>query len=121
MSEYIKRDTALKIIDNYAKTVEEKNSQAAVQAVRDIVAVICPVEDVAPVIHGHIVWKLRHRGGFTQKRCIKNGVFDCDHKAVIDDRSAGEEPYCSECGKILGDYMNFCGNCGARMDGDSND
>lgn len=77
-----------------------------------------PVADVEPVIHGHIVWKRRHRGGFTKKKCIKNGGYDCDHNAVIDDRSVGEEPYCSECGKILGDCMNFCGNCGARMDGD---
>jgi len=98
MSEYIKRDTALKIIDNYAKTVEEKNSQAAIQAVRDIVAVICPVEDVAPVIHG----------------CWKN--------------IGGDEWCCNCCGYVKTTESRndrpaykFCPDCGARMDGDSND
>lgn len=23
----------------------------------------------------------------------------------------------SECGKLLGEFLNYCGNCGAKMDG----
>lgn len=117
MAEYIKREDVLaEQFETDEYNAETDRFDMRVVDVADIKFI--PAEDVAPVIHGHIVWKKRHRGGFTKKKCIKNGGYDCDHNAVIDDRSAGEEPYCSECGKILGDYMNFCGNCGARMDGD---
>lgn len=115
---YLDRSEVLKIVGYVARTWGIFGSVR--KALTDKIKAI-PAADVEPVKHGHIVWKKRHRGGFTQKKCIKNGGYDCDHKAVIDDRSAGEEPYCSECGGILGDWMNFCGNCGARMDGDSND
>lgn len=85
-------------------------------------------EDVASVRHGHIIWKRRRRGGFRHVKCLHhfcNFVMEdnapCKHIAKIDERYTIDEPYCSECGKILGDFLNYCGNCGARMDGDKND
>ena len=87
-----------------------------------------PAADVAPVRHGHIIWKRRRRGGFRHAKCLHrfcNFVIEdnapCKHIAKIDERYTIDEPYCSECGKLLGDFLNYCGNCGARMDGDLNE
>lgn len=84
--------------------------------------------DVAPVRHGYIIWKRRRRGGFRHVKCLHrfcNFVIEdnapCKHIAKIDERYTTDEPYCSECGKLLGDFLNYCGNCGARMDGDNNE
>ena len=83
--------------------------------------------DVAPVRHGHIIWKRRRRGGFRHVKCLHrfcNFVIEdnapCKHIAKIDERYTIDEPYCSECGKLLGDFLNYCGNCGAKMGGDEN-
>lgn len=46
---YIDRETALKIIDNYSKTVSE-DGKVIVKAVRDIVDTICPAADVVEVV-----------------------------------------------------------------------
>ena len=90
--------------------------------------ILCvPAADVAPVRHGHIIWKRRRRGGFRHAKCLHrfcNFVIEdnapCKHIAKIDERYTIDEPYCSECGKLLGDFLNYCGNCGAKMDGDKN-
>lgn len=47
MDEYIKREDALKIIDNYSKAVTEEG-MVVVDAIRDIVAIITPTADVVP-------------------------------------------------------------------------
>lgn len=49
MPEYIERETAIEIIDNYGKTIS-KDCIAVYQAIRDIVDVICPVADVVEVV-----------------------------------------------------------------------
>lgn len=85
-------------------------------------------EDIAPVVHGQIIWKERHRGGFKTAKCLhsfndintENNI-PCKHIAKIDERYTINEPYCSKCGKLLGDFLNYCGNCGAKMDGDKNE
>lgn len=46
---YIERETALQIIDNYAKTVSE-DGKVVVDAIRDIVEVITPTADVVSVV-----------------------------------------------------------------------
>ena len=47
MARYIDAETALKIIDSYAKTVSE-DGKTVVEAIRDIVEIITPTADVAP-------------------------------------------------------------------------
>ena len=47
MDEYVKREDALKIIDNYSKAVTEEG-MVVVNAIRDIIAVITPTADVVP-------------------------------------------------------------------------
>jgi hypothetical protein len=41
MADIIERETALKIIDSYGRTLSEEG-RVVYQAIRDIVAVICP-------------------------------------------------------------------------------
>ena len=41
------------------------------------------------------------------------------HIATIDERYTDNVPYCSECGKMLGDFLNYCGNCGCKLDDES--
>ena len=82
---------------------------------------------VAPVKHGHIVWKEYHKGGIRRRKCLQEikSVYieqqmPCKHIAITDERYLSKDPYCSECGKLLGEFLNYCGNCGAKMDGGEN-
>ena len=54
---YIERETALKTIDNYSKTVNAEG-KVIVKAVRDIVDFICPPADVQVVRHGKNITKI---------------------------------------------------------------
>lgn len=88
-----------------------------------------PAADVVPVKHGHIVWKEYHKGGIRRRKCLQEikSVYieqqmPCKHIAIVDERYLSKDPYCSECGMLLGEFLSYCGNCGAKMDGgDSND
>lgn len=96
MARYIDADEALKIIDNYTKTITEDGKVVA-KAIRDIVEIICPESEVVKVKHGK--WK----------ECFE------DWRKQI----AGDE--CSVCGfqhygTSITNY-NYCPNCGAKMDG----
>ena len=84
-----------------------------------------PVADVSPVKHGHIVWKEYHKGGIRRRKCLQEikSVYieqqmPCKHIAIIDERYLSKDPYCSECGKLLGEFLNYCVNCGAKMGGE---
>ena len=98
MTDYIKREDAIKLIN---KCVSHTSPKAKVMDFRhgeinglnwacDIIEEM-PSADVAPVMHGRWV--------------------------VID----AEEPRrygCSECKRLSWNMENYCGNCGARMDGE---
>ena len=73
-----------------------------------------PTADVEEVKHGEWVYKHRHRGGFERKTVYDD--FNNPHTITIDNRYECDEPYCSVCGKLGGDFLNYCGNCGAKMD-----
>lgn len=72
------------------------------------------MDNVRPVVHGHWIWKHRHRGGF--KKVSGVDAYGNEHTIIIDDRYETDDPYCSECG-LLNDSssLNFCPNCGADM------
>lgn len=74
-----------------------------------------PPSDVAEVKHGEWIYKHRHRGGFERRTVYDE--FNNPHTITLDNRYECDEPYCSVCGKIGGDFLNYCGNCGAKMDG----
>lgn len=79
-----------------------------------------PICDVAPIIHGHIIRKLRHRGGFQLLKGIdtKTGKI-CTIR--YDGRYESNDPYCSICGKLCGEALNYCSNCGAKLDEETNE
>lgn len=93
--EYIEREAALKIIDNYSKTINE-DGKAIVKAVRDIVDFICPPADVQEVRHS---------------------------KWEYEDSDIGWTDYsCNSCGNIIttvaepNELYEYCPYCGAKMD-----
>lgn len=72
-----------------------------------------PTIEAEPVRHGHIIMKKRVIGGFKHYKCP-----ECSHVWQKDERHKTDELFCSECGKVLADnYINFCPQCGAKMDG----
>lgn len=108
MDEYISREEAVKKIKSCIFTADDAWESGYNTAMAELMELIkhIPAADVQPVKHGR--W--------------------------IIDYAEGTEIYhahCSECGKepdrnIGGDYYidkfsDFCPNCGARMDGDSNE
>lgn len=98
---YIERETALKIIDNYSKTVNA-DGKVIVEAVRDIVDTICPVADVVEVRHGKWIKTYSDNkldGNYYCSNC-KNGI----------DIATGEET-------PIDRELYYCPNCGAKMDG----
>lgn len=134
MAEYIEREEVLKLMRIVSRDIEDVPENAfpknyadgwedGLETAADKVENI-PSADVRPERHGHVVWRERHSGGFRTVKClyefpdiIKENNIACKHIAKFDDRCTIKEPYCSECGKRLGDFINFCGNCGAKMDG----
>ncbi len=108
-NEYIKRKAVNDILnelggcdasDEWGKGWD-KAIDTAIEAVRQL-----PVANVTPIKHGHIVLKERCQGGFKSTKCS-----NCTYKNAL-----CRIPYCSECGKLLGTFQNYCGNCGAKMD-----
>lgn len=91
MKEYIERAAAVKKFENFRRDCEEADDPRAAQVFDDCVAELMdlPAADVAPVRHGR--WK----NG-------RNGLYDT----------------CSACEKeiYLAIPMNYCPECGARMD-----
>lgn len=95
MSEYVKRDAAIKVIQDYGKGAIS-DGMTALGPVDDIVALARAMErldaaDVAPVVHG---------------RWVSNGIPD----SILSG--------CSACGFSCGaSSFRYCPNCGARMNG----
>lgn len=76
--------------------------------------------EVAPVRHGRWIMKHKHRGGFRRY----TGIDDMgeQHTITVDERVEYDDRYCSECGKQSADnFLTYCPNCGAKMDGDDGD
>ena len=101
MAEYIDRELAIKAVRNEDKDVmadygEEYGTEWGFSEEKIIEIIMkVPAADVAPVLHGK--WKYKEEWG----RLVTN--------------------YCSICGQSLTTVygkgkMNFCPNCGAKMD-----
>ena len=110
MAEYIEREKAVNAVRNVYLGVQ------GVQAINRIKAA-----DVEPVRHGRWIKEHRQRGGFHRY----TGLDDMgeQHTITVDERFEYDDRYCSECGKQSADnFLNYCPNCGAKMDlrGDDN-
>lgn len=93
MSDYIKREDAMVAYANHEVDIRQGKFDDYHQYMRNVLRSV-ESADVAPVRHGRWV--------------------------VID----AEEPRrygCSECKRLSWHMENYCGNCGARMDGDEDD
>ena len=101
MARYIDADEALKIIDNYTKTITDDGKVVA-KAIRDVVEIICPEADVAEVKHGK--WKIEESK---------------EHFNVICS-SCNKDFYVYKKGQYRIQCSNYCPNCGARMNGGTN-
>lgn len=75
----------------------------------------CENKELAEVKHGEWIYKHRHRGGFVKRTGYDE--FGNLHTITVDDRFEINDPYCSVCGKLGGEFLNYCGNCGAKMNG----
>ena len=76
-----------------------------------------PAVDAVPVVHGRWIYKERHRKSYRQY----TGFDDAGetHTIMVLEESDGKEPYCSECGAQAAEsFLDYCPNCGARMDGE---
>ena len=108
MAEYIDRDKLLRDIDHYHVSDGKFQHWVEIQL----------AADVAPVVHGHWVYKRRRSGGFRIRTgLLKNGE---RVKVLIDEREDTMEPFCSVCGthndSTNDQNMRYCPNCGAKMD-----
>lgn len=134
MIDCIERDKVLEFIKESIKEAEAEYIKSectctddfidgwvsGLQDIENDVSKNIPSANVRPERRGHIIWRKRHRGGFRTAKCLSdfgNCIFTptCKHIAKIDERCIIDEPYCSECSKLLGDSLNFCPNCGAKM------
>lgn len=76
---------------------------------------LAPTIDAVPVVHGHIVWKDRRRGGV--RKATGFDELGVERTVRYMDSYVERTPYCSVCGKILGDtFLTYCSNCGAKID-----
>lgn len=109
MSDYISREAALEIITRTCG-----DYAAAFAEIRKL-----PAADVAPVVHGTPVTEVRTRTIVRYHEEI--GVLAGDRSTLYRRNMVQADiPYdhCPICGATLcSRWHNFCGKCGARMDG----
>lgn len=118
--EYISRERTLTLL----KSLGSRDYRREKGTIQDAIKMISsskytPAADVAPVVHGSPVTKVRTRTivGYHEE----NGVFAADGSNLYRRNMVHTDiPYdhCPVCGATLcSRWHNFCGKCGARMDG----
>ena len=98
MDEFLKRKEALALVQPDGP--EDEKAAVTIATAKKLVRSIVlrtPAADVAPVVHGR--WK------------VSGGLLECQNCGEIYSTRGGNE----------GKAWDYCPNCGARMDGDSDD
>ena len=106
MAEYIEREALKRALRVWITECMIDGDNEIADGFRDCIDLIddCPAADVAPVVHGRWIgidssfWKPTHSSDIP--------VFRKTYR-------------CSECGRRTAIAENYCPNCGARMDGDT--
>lgn len=100
--EYIERgafDLELQnLVRGYNKNCESDKSSGAFEALYRLR--LAPAADVVEVVHGEWIIKIDYKTSVSHAYIRKEKLYIC--------------PYCI---KDYRQHMNFCGNCGAKMDG----
>lgn len=112
MSDLISRSEVLNRLSYYISHCMEHSQYAYKVAYREVET--APAVDAEPVVHGHIVWKDRRRGGV--RKVTGRDEFGVEHTVRYMESYVERTPYCSVCTKVLGDALTYCPNCGAKMD-----
>ena len=116
--EYIDREAAIEIIDNYAKTMTiHKDTLIVYQAIRDIVDIICPTADVVEVVHGE--WEIKSK----LYRMMEDDFYEqlyvecpyCKRRFCVPSTFDDEEII-----EYARENYPYC-HCGAKMDGERKD
>ena len=120
MADYIRRDDAVKIAEKYGLangSVLGRHTGLADCIARDISEL--PAADVAEVVHGTPVTEVRTRTIVGYHEEI--GVLAGDRSTLYRRNMMHVDipyDYCPVCGATLcSRWHNFCGKCGAKMDG----
>lgn len=100
MADFIDKEKALTIIDNYGKTVDT-DGKVVVNAIRDIISTICPTEKVAPVRRGE--WTINEVAGEFQNEAYCSVCGNCIYTYHYDVCSLLEQGYI------------YCPHCGCKM------
>lgn len=110
MDDCIKREQALKLIES-AETWGWSNN-TLYDEMKNL-----PAADVAPVIHGTPISKIRPQKYeiYEQAGTGENGEVLYHKRIYVDEKNSAE--YCPVCNKRLcSRFRSFCPNCGAKMD-----
>ena len=86
----------------------------------DIMA-LCEMDtaDVAPVKHGHWVYKMRERNRY--ENLTGTDPLGETHTVTVKTHVRGPVPYCSLCDALAADsFLDYCPRCGAKMDLEEN-
>lgn len=99
MAEYINRDLFAREVNRLSTNPFNEWDTMGILLLLDTI----PTADVQPVVHGHWIWA--------------EGV----HVYGVDSDVQHGSVRCSACGNCSPHSTNYCGICGARMDGNQTD
>ena len=108
MAEYIEREALRKILENWRDAHADVDDEQGCGLLEDVIWEVDaqPAADVVPVVHGR--WE---REPSSYWRWTSSG-------AVAVTRTTYR---CGLCGRGTAVKSNYCPNCGAKMDGDSDE